>query len=192
MTNGMLPLVLEDYRRQIESLKAQATALAERLGEAQMRERPEATAWSPVEILDHLRVTVEQYLFALDAAMDGAAKAGVWGEREPSYGWIWRLFVKMLEPPVRRRFHAPKLFEPAVRPEVKATVAGFLAAHDGLIVRIHRAAEYDLERVKVISPANSLLKLPLGAAILTMAAHGRRHLWQAQRLAGAELTGERG
>ncbi len=189
MTNGPLPLVLEDYRRQIESIKARVTALAERLSEAEMRQRPSSTEWSPVEILDHLRVTVEQYLFAIDAALATAPKIGV-ADREPKYGWVWRLFLRTIEPPVKKRFRAPKAFEPGVQPGVAATLQAFLAAHDALIERIHRAAEYDLERVKVVSPGNSLLKPPLGCAILTMAAHGRRHLAQLQRSAGAELPGE--
>ena len=188
MTNGMLPPVLEAYRRQIESVKAGGLALAEQMTPQQMLERPAVGAWSAVEILDHVRLTVEQYLFAMDAAMDGAAKVGV-HDLEPRYGWVWRLFLKLLEPPVKRRFRAPKAFEPGVRPDVAATVKGFVAAHDGLIERIHRAAEYDLERVKVVSPASSMIKPPLGCAILAMAAHGRRHLWQARRLPGAELPG---
>jgi DinB superfamily len=188
MTNGMLPPVLEDYRRQIESVKAGGLALAEQMTPRQMLERPSVGAWSVVEILDHLRLTVEQYLFALDAAMNGAEKVGV-RDAEPRYGWVWKLFLKMMEPPVKRRFRAPKAFEPGVRPDVAATVKGFAAAHEALIERIHRAAEYDLEKVKVVSPASSIIKPPLGCAILAMAAHGRRHLWQARQLPGAELPG---
>jgi hypothetical protein len=191
VNNGALPLVLEDYRRQVESIKARALALAERLTEEEMRTRPAPEAWSPVEILDHLRVTVEQYLLAIDTALAAAPKTGV-TDREPRYSWVWRLFLRTIEPPVKRRFRAPEVFTPKPQPEVAATLRGFLAAHDALIERIHRAAEYDLERVKVVSPGNSLLKPPLGCAILTMAAHGRRHLAQWQRLAGAELAGERG
>jgi len=191
VTHGPLPLVLEDYRRQIESIKARGVALADRMTEAGMQERPSPDEWSPVEILDHLRVTVEQYVSAIDTALAGAQKAGPI-DREPKYGWVWRLFLRTIEPPVKKRFRAPKAFEPSVRPEVAATVTGFLAAHDALIQRIHQAAEYDLERVKVASPGSSLLKPPLGCAILTMAAHGRRHLAQLQRSASAELPGERG
>lgn len=188
MRNEMLPPVLEDYRRQIESVKAGGLALAAQMTPQQMLERPAVGAWSAVEILDHMRLTVEQYLFAMDAAMDGAVKIGV-HNLEPRYGWMWRFFLKMLEPPVKRRFRAPKAFEPGVRPDVATTVKGFAAAHEALIERIHRAAEYDLEKVKVVSPASSIIKPPLGCAILTMAAHGRRHLWQARQLPGAELPG---
>jgi hypothetical protein len=191
VTNGALPPVLEDYRRQIESIKARGVALAAGWPEAELLARPAPEAWSPVEILDHLRVTVEQYVRAIDTALAGAAKTGSF-DREPRYGWVWRLFLRTIEPPVKRRFRAPQAFAPVSQPEAAATMQGFLAAHDALIERIHRAAEYDLERVKVVSPGNSLLKPPLGCAILTMAAHGRRHLAQLQQLAGAELPRERG
>ncbi len=191
MSNGPLPPVLEDYRRQIETLKARARALADRLTAAQMRARPAPEAWSPVEILDHLRRTVEQYLPAIDAALFRAEKTAS-PPGEPHYGWVWRLFLRTLEPPIKQRFRAPQAFAPAANPDVDATLAGFLAAHDALIERIHRAADYDLERVKVVSPANGLLKPPLGCALLAMAAHGRRHFTQLPPLPGAELPGERG
>ena len=55
--------------------------------------------------------------------------------------------------------------------------------------RMEAGAEYDLERVKVVSPASSMIRPLLGCAILAMAAHGRRHLWQARQLPGAELPG---
>lgn len=191
MSHGPLPPVLEDYRRQIETLKARARALADRLTAAQMRARPAPESWSPVEILDHLRLTVEQYLPAIDAALVRAERTAS-PAGEPNYGWLWRLFLRSLEPPIKRRFRAPEAFAPGENPDVDATLAGFLAAHDALIERIHRAADYDLERVKVVSPAHSLLKPPLGCALLAMAAHGRRHFTQLPPLPGAELPGQRG
>jgi hypothetical protein len=191
MTNAPLPPVLEDYRRQIETLKARALALSARLTAGQMRERPLPEAWSPVEILDHLRRTVEQYLPAIDASLARAEKTAS-PPGEPNYGWVWRLFLRTLEPPIKHRFRAPKAFAPGENPAVDSTLAGFLAAHDALIERIHRAADYDLERVKVTSPANALLKPPLGCALLILAAHGRRHFTQLPPLPGAELPGERG
>ena len=54
----MLPPVLEDYRRQIESVKAGGLALAAQMTPQQMLERPAVGAWSAVEILDHMRLTV--------------------------------------------------------------------------------------------------------------------------------------
>lgn len=191
MTNGPLPPVLEDYRRQIETLKARAIAFSARRSGEQMRARPAPEAWSPVEIFDHLRRTVELYLPAIDAALDRAAITGP-PLREPRYGWVWSLFLRTLEPPIKQRFRAPQALAPAANPDVDATLAGFLAAHDALVERIHRAADYDLERVKVVSPANGLLKPPLGCALLAMAAHGRRHFTQLPPLPGAELPGERG
>lgn len=178
-----LPLILEDYLRQVETLKAEVKAMAASVPEEQLSRRPEPSRWSAIENVDHLRATVQQYLPALDTAMAEASKCEP-AENEPRYGFIWRIFLSTLEPPVRRRFRAPKSFLPQAQTSAVETLDGFLAAHDALIERIHRAAEYDLKSVKVTSPATPLLKPPLGCVLAMMAAHGRRHLWQARRAIG--------
>ena len=42
-----------------------------------------------------------------------------------------------------------------------------------------------LARVKVRSPAIKLLRFPLGGLFAVVAAHERRHLWQARRVVDA-------
>jgi hypothetical protein len=61
-----------------------------------------------------------------------------------------------------------------------AAVAEFLSLQDAYIETLQLASGVDLARVKVASPAMSLLKLSLGRWLNSMEGHQRRHLRQAR------------
>ena len=82
-------------------------------------------------------------------------------------------------------FHmrSPRSFRPAsAAPPVAESLPAFLALQDELADRVARAEGLDLNRVKVVSPANRRLKIGLGTAFAVTAAHQRRHLWQARQV----------
>ena len=147
----------------------------------QMLWRPDPASWSVGECISHLTVSVERYLPNLDAALEKARAAGKTGKGPFRHGFISSYFVRSLEPPPARRFKAPKLFLPPAQIDAARVATDFLAVHEQLIERARRADGLDLARVKVQSPALAILWLSLGKGIELMAAHARRHLWQAEQ-----------
>jgi len=77
---------------------------------------------------------------------------------------------------------APPLFHPADGVTADQALNDMLAQHAAMLRLIELADGLDLGKVKVQSPASDKIKLSLGAAFGSMAAHGRRHLWQAKQL----------
>ena len=55
-----------------------------------------------------------------------------------------------------------------------------------LLELLHEADGLDVSRAKMVSPLAKWLKLRIGAAFAILAAHERRHLWQAGRVVAAE------
>jgi hypothetical protein len=53
---------------------------------------------------------------------------------------------------------------------------------EGPFVRVRQANGLDLSRVRVVSPLTSLMRMSLGQCFGLLAAHERRHLWQAARV----------
>jgi hypothetical protein len=66
-----------------------------------------------------------------------------------------------------------------------ATLEAFAHFQDDYIELSREAAEADLRRSKVPSPASRLISLGVPCALALMAAHERRHLWQAQQVRSA-------
>ncbi len=184
----MRSLELEDYARQFESVNAEARALVANHEAAELTRPLGDGGWSAAECLEHVATTAAAYLPVLRVAVEAGRREGRHAEGPFVYGPMARLFVWAIEPPVRMRVRAPKLFAPRAQPELEATLESFLERHRETIDLMQAADGLDLQRIRIESPANAVIKLPLGAAFLMLAAHARRHLWQIRRGLSASGT----
>jgi hypothetical protein len=183
---GAGPLALtpeiDDFRRQFEQLSADADALVAPLTDAEFHQRPGADAWSVGDCLEHLNVTARVYLPTLDEGVADAIRRGLYGAGPFRYNPLGRLFAWSQEPPPKWRGRGLAKFAPArqrPRPEV---MAAFRAYQVQYIDRLRQANGIDLARARVSAPPARWLRLSLGSGFALMAAHERRHLWQARRV----------
>lgn len=161
----------------------------------QLRWRPEPDRWSVAECLEHLVLTGEVYLEALDPVIEEARERGrvARGDYRPTL--VGRWLTRLLEPPPGLPVPSPPVVVPggAAQPTPEGDVSGegepladFLALRGRLAERLAAADGLDLRRVRMSSPFFSLIRFDLGSAFRVIAAHERRHLWQARRVTGAE------
>jgi hypothetical protein len=172
---------MDAFRRQFEQLSAEADALAAPLSDDAFARRPSPDRWSVAECIEHLNVSARRYLPVIDEGIAAAVRRGLYGTGPFTYNWLGRVFVWTMEPPPRFRAKAPAVLQPeAVRPK-QDVLAGFRAYQVQYIDRLHAASGLDLARARVRSPVAAWLRMPLGSAFQLMAAHERRHLWQARQ-----------
>lgn len=177
---------VDDYRQQFERLAGEADALVAPLTEDQFNWRPAPGSWSIAECIDHLNVTARLYLPHLDEGIAEAIRRGLYGEGPFTHDLIGRLFVKSMEPPARIRIKAPLSFHPGQRRSRSQIMAAFRAYQVQFVDRLRQASGLDLRRAKVRSPASTWIRVSLNSGFALMAAHERRHLWQAHRVTLAE------
>jgi hypothetical protein len=173
---------IDDFRRQFEQLASDADALVAPLTQEQFVWQPSPGSWSVAQCIDHLNVTARMYLPRLDEGIAEGIRRGLYGEGPFVHDFIGKLFVRTMEPPPRIRVKAPTVFQPATlrsRPEI---MAAFRAYQVQFVDRLRQASGLDLRRAKVVSPASAWLKMSLNSGFALMAAHERRHLWQAQQV----------
>ena len=179
---------LEAFREEFDAVASDADALLASLSDTQFYWAPNPATWSVAQCLEHLNNTARSYLPMLDEGIAAAKRWGVYGTGPFRYRWFSRFFVKQMEPPARRRFKAPAVFAPAPQsaPQRKRTEieAGFRGYQVQFVDRLRQANGVDLKKARVQSPANRWVRLDLGAGFALMAAHERRHLWQARQLTG--------
>jgi hypothetical protein len=125
------------------------------------------------------------YLSVLDEGIANAIRQGHYGEGPYAYGWLARMFVRTLEPPPRFRVKTPAAFQPPSSRTRHEIMAAFRAYQVQYVDRLRQANGLDLARARVRSPVLSWLMFPLGSGFAAMAAHERRHLWQARRVTEA-------
>ena len=175
---------LDEYARQFEALAQEATGLVDGLDRQRLNGSPKpGEQWSVGQCLEHLATVNRKYGRRLEAGIDRAWERGLVErpERGVRYGWFERWFLGSLEPPPKRRFSAPKAVVPASDLDLDV-LDRYLESNQTLRGLIVRASGLDISRAKITSPLSKLLKLRLGAAFAILAAHDRRHLWQAQRI----------
>ena len=163
-------------------MSAAADALATPLRDDQFTWSSGPGHWSIAHCYDHLNVTARRYLPMLDESIAEAIRRGLYGEGPYAYAWLGRLFVYLNEPPPRLRVKAPAAMLPAPdRP--RAEIVSALRAYQVQFVdRLRQANGLDLARARVSSPVARWVRMSLGSGFALMAAHERRHLWQAKKL----------
>lgn len=176
---------IEEFRQQFERLSADADALIGPLSDEQFTWQPAPGAWSIAQCLEHLNVTARLYLPKIDEAIADAIRRGRYGEGPFSYNWIARLLVRSMEPPARFKMKAPQGFHPPPSRTRHEITAAFRAYQVQYVDRLRQANGLDLAGVRVRSPVTRWVRMPLGSAFALMAAHERRHLWQARRITEA-------
>lgn len=146
--------------------------------------RADAGSWSVAECLDHLAVANRVYLRAMEPVAERARTQGRQRRGPAKPGLIGGLFVRSLEPPVksRSRVKAPQHIRPRVSPALDSAAEEFLASHDEVRRFLRRYAEIDLAGLRFPNPFIRGLRFSLATGLHVIAAHERRHLWQAWRV----------
>jgi len=177
---------VDEFRRQFEQISAEAEALVAPLGDEQFSWKTSPETWSIAECLEHMSATARAYLPAIDEGIADAIRHGAYAEGPFRYSLLGRLVARLMEPPVRFRMRAGIDRQPGPHRPKRETLAGFRAYQVQYIDRLRQANGIDLTRSCVRSPLASWIRIPLGSAFASMAAHERRHLWQARKIAGME------
>ncbi len=172
---------LEDYCQQVRAVQQRASQLTADLDDTSGVWRPGPGSWSIAECLDHLNVTAEVFLPAIDRAIERGVP--VVGEPQgPHRGWIGAWLLRLVEPPIQKRYKAPQRAQPRTQLTLGEAALRFQELQCEIIARLTRAERIDLAKTRMSHPMLTLLRLRLGDMLAILVAHERRHLWQAEQV----------
>jgi DinB family protein len=179
---------LQELVRQYEAVRSAANELTRGLGPAQLNWRPAADRWSICQNIAHLNISARDGFPYLDGMLDRLRNQGTRSEGPYKRTILGRLLVWNIEPPYRTRVKTNPAHVPAESLDMTAEFALFDRNQTGYIERVQRSAGLDIGAVK----DNLLLlagrtkgpaaNLTLYDWFLFIAAHQRRHLWQATQV----------
>ena len=174
-----LPVTLDQLRACADDLSREAGPLVSGLDDDQVNWRPgEGRGWSIAQCLDHLAITTNTYLDAIEAAVRAAPNRRGVAAAPVTPGWFARWFIRQLEPPVRLRMPAPGRIAPAPRRSASEAERAFLASLDRYRTALDAAANTDVNALRFANPF-APIRFTVGAGLVVIVAHDRRHLWQA-------------
>lgn len=171
---------IERLLYQVSVIKMDARGLAGGLTHQQFNWRPAPGAWSVGQCFDHLNGFNRRWLPILEEAIERGRAQGLLHPGPYSYGFLSRWFLANVEPPAKRKFRAPRSFEPSRDCDVDAVMSEFAVLHERLEELLRTADGLDLARIRVRSPASRWIRFSLGMSFWLMAAHDRRHIYQAR------------
>ena len=181
---GNVPADITELQAQLEAVEREAEALVAGLTDEQGSRRPEGRGWSVVECLDHLATGNRLYLRAMQEPANRARMRGKRRWRPARPGWVGRLFVGLLEPPPTwwSKLKTPRKIRPRATPPLAQTFADFLDTQAEFRAFLRANADLDLAGIRFQNPFVRGIFFSLATGLHVIAAHERRHLWQAWRV----------
>ena len=174
---------IEALIHQFESIRQDAESLTVGLTTSQLLRKPGANKWSIAECFAHLVVVDGMDVPGLHTTIEAAHKQGKTGSGPFRYGVISGWFVKSMDAPVKRfKVSAPGAYLPQQVTDPRETANAFLRIQSEVRDLVRSADGLDLARVKVRLPLGPGLKMSIGRRFQLLAAHDRRHLWQARQV----------
>ena len=180
-----VPATSEDlmmYASQLAAIKHDAESLVSGLSNDQLNWQPSPTSWSIAQCLDHLVLSADGFLHEQRRAIEHGRIRSMVSDGPYRHGWLGTKLLGGIEPPVTRKFRAPKGAVPASNYDRDELLAEFLKRQERFGDAIRAARGLDLGRISVRIPGIPLVKTSLGQSFTFALAHERRHLWQARRV----------
>ena len=191
MENEFFAPEIRDLDDALAAIDSEARALVAGLSESNGAWRATPSSWSIAECLDHLAHANRVYLAAMEPAASRAAAQGSRRRRPAVPGLFGRLFVRSLEPPPRIKGRAPASIQPRTAPALSDAIASFHSSHDEVRRFLRTYAPIDLAGVRFANPFVRGVSFSLATGLHAIAAHERRHLWQARRVREAAAGSNR-
>ncbi len=193
MKNALGPLPTRTYDRamnseierldhQFEVIVTDVKGMVGALNDDQLNWNPGDGRWSVAQCIEHLNMTNRRWLPLFKQAIEQGRSRGWHSDGPFSYGYLARLFLRIVEPPYKLKVKTPREFMPGERIAGDKLTEEFVALHERVRDLLRAANGLDLSRIKVPSAFASWLKYPLGAGFWILSAHDRRHIWQAREL----------
>jgi hypothetical protein len=178
--SAVLPADIAGLLAEFDEIQRATDDLLSALDEEQFNWTPAPGEWSIGQCFDHLNVTNAIYLARIERAVAEARRAGR-RRREPLASSVaGRWFIASLEPPVRKRMRALGKLRPATIRLHKAEVwPTFVRIHSQLCALLREGADVDLNGARFWNPFLRIVPMRSSTGFRVMAAHDRRHLWQA-------------
>ncbi len=175
---------LQKLKDEFEVVRSDAARLMTGITTDQFNWHAVQGQWSICECLSHLNVVNGLDVDELARAVIAARAAGWSSNGAFRYGVISSYFIRKMEPPVKMKFKAPAVYAPPAAQPPEVVVKEFSRIHTRLGEILSMADGLDLARIKVSTPISKWIHFSFTQRMRLLAAHDRRHLWQAWQIPG--------
>lgn len=178
--------ILNELLRITEENVQVVEKITKKISEKQLSWRPNPGIWSVGEILAHLNSYSNYYhpVFLSKIESTRFNQPQETFVSSPLGRSAWKSMKLGKKKNVKRKFNAPKNYNPSVHPElVKGNeVETFLASQIELKTILEKAKDVNLRKVKIPISISKIVRLRLGDALKFVIYHNERHIEQLRTL----------
>src|SRR4051812_546354 len=168
---------LNDLRAQFDACSEHARRLLTEQPAELVSRKPPSGGWSASDCVAHLAATNRHYYDMLRTALAAAPV----GNGPFKMDFRGRLLKWILEPPYRSRVKTIPSMEPAAGQSPEQVLSEFAAGQQEIARILDLAEGKALEQVQITSPFSTRMRYNGYSCFAVLAAHERRHLWQAEQ-----------
>jgi hypothetical protein len=170
---------IDSLLREFRDTRGRADAIFNGRKPAELLRRPAEKRWSAAECVEHLNITNRAYRPRLSEAIRALREKNRVKHDGFRLDWNARLLKYWLEPPSRVRLPTGAAFQPVGLQDPTAVLSAFQSIGQQLEEELAAARTLALDAERIRSPFAENMKYNVYSAFTLMAAHNRRHLWQA-------------
>lgn len=172
---------LAELKSRLQAISEDISTSFGKLSENELNRKPSEISWSVAQCLEHLIVSDNLYFDRIKKAIQKAKEKGSPPDNSFKSGWFGKRFINSMKPGINK-YKVPGVFKPSASNLQKKILSDFEAHEQELLQLIDEASDADLNRVKITSPVNSLIRFRLGDALNVLVTHQERHLLQAKKV----------
>jgi hypothetical protein len=171
---------VDSLLQELRETRAHAEEIFSGRTAAELLRRPAEKRWSAAECIEHLKITNRAYLTRLSEAVRSLRQKNLARRGKFRLNWNARLLKYWLEPPSRLRLPTGAAFRPVSQVDPTTVLNVFQSIGHELEKELANARELALDAEKIRSPFAQSMEYSAYSAFVLIAAHNRRHIWQAR------------
>ena len=170
---------IDGLQRELRETSRRATELWSRHSLEQLLRRPSEKKWSAAECVAHLNVTNRAYVPRIEEGLHELETKKVASSTRMVMNFNAKLLRWWLEPPSRLKLPTARAFQPSAVTSAEDVLHAFQELNARINEQLNRGRGLCLDKAMMVSPFSEGMKYNLYSAFVLIAAHNRRHLWQA-------------
>jgi hypothetical protein len=182
----VVSLTRDELIQDFLDLDRRYAALLEGSTHEQLTLSPSGGGWSVSQCIEHVTRVNAVYLLAIKPAIAGSRTLGESNDQPlRTAGWFSAFFLRSISPEGKIKMRAPRIGRPdpdssQINPE--QALQKLLRTHLEIREVLASSQQLNLNRIRFRNPFVPLIRFTVATGFLVMAAHGRRHLLQAERV----------
>lgn len=147
----------------------------------QINHKPSPQSWSCGECFEHLMKTNGLYIPTFNKLINQLDELKNDKGEEFKNSLTGKFIIKTVDPEQVKKYKSPKAFRLSVSNVRSDVIQQFLTQDRMLKSLIEKFNGKDLRKIKIASPASSLVRYNLGDCFTIIAYHNKRHINQAEK-----------